>query len=340
MMQKFGYLSHFAIALALGITLTATVPAVNAQDSAKPKVSDGETKAVTAISSAADAAAKLTAAEAFVKKYPKSTLRPEVAKTISNEIGSVKDAAQRLPLAERFLKTFTAEGESDRIRVLVIDDYARAKRGDDAFALGATALAKQPDNVAILTILGLVGAEEVRQQNPKHGPISLQYGLKAIELIEANKKPANMDDETWTYQKTLLPRLYLDMGMLSLASNKPADARPRLEKAIQLDPTEPSGYVYLGGIVDDEYKAAAEAYKGIPEGPDKQAALKKATDLMDKVIDLYAHALGTASGRPEYKPMYDQILESITPYYRYRYKSTTGLQALIDKYKVPAKTTP
>ena len=337
MMQKVGYLSHFATALALAIALAATAFTVNAQDSAKPKLSDGETKAATAINNAADAAAKLTAAEAFIKKYPKSTLRPDVAKTITNEIGSMKDAGQRLPLAERFLKTFTAEGESDRIRVLVIDDYARAKRGDEAFALGTTALAKQPENVAILSVLALVGAEEVRQQNPKHGALSLQYGVKAIELLEANKKPASMDEETWTYQKSLLPRLYLDMGMLSLASNNPTDARPRLEKAIQLDPAEPSGYVYLGGILDDEYKAAAEAFQGMKEGPEKQAALKKATDLMDKVIDLYAHALGTASGRPEYKAMYDQVVESVTPYYRYRYKSTTGLQALIDKYKVAAK---
>ena len=73
------------------------------------------------------------------------------------------------------------------------------------------------------------------------------------------------------------------------------------------------------------------------EGPEKQETLKKATEMMDKVIDLYARALGTAADKPEFKPMYDQVLEQLTPYYRYRHNSTTGLQALIDKYKTPAK---
>ena len=332
-------MSQFSAAIAFAITLGVTLSAVYAQDQAKPK--EGETKAVAGINAAADAAAKLTAAEAFVKKYPKSSLRPEVANVVASEISRVTDPAQKISLGERFLKTFTGDAESERMRAIVIDEYVRAKRGDDAFALGATALAKQPEDVGVLALLAMVGADEVRQQNPKHGTLSMQYGVKAIELIEANKKPANMDEENWKYQKSLLPTLYRDTGMLALASGNPADARPRLEKAIQLAPNEPAAYVFLGGLIDDEYRAAAEAYQGVKEeGPAKQAALKKATDLMDRVIDLYAHALGAASGRAEYKPMYDQVLESLTPYYRYRYKSTTGLQALIDKYKAPAPATP
>ena len=218
---------------------------------------------------------------------------------------------------------------------LVVDEYVLANRADDAFRFGTDILSKQPDNLAVLSTLALAGTEEARKQNAKYATQALQYGVKAIELIETNKKPATMDDAYWTYQQSLLPRLYLSMGALAVASGKPADARPRLEKAVQLNPTEPTAYVFLGGLVDDEYRAAAEAYQAMSEGPEKQAALKKATDLMDKVIDLYARALGGASGKPEYKTMYDQVLELITPYYRYRYKSTTGLQPLIDKYKTP-----
>jgi len=36
--------------------------------------------------------------------------------------------------------------------------------------------------------------------------------------------------------------------------------------------------------------------------------------------------------------MYEQVMESVTPYYKYRHnRSTAGLQELIDKYKTPAK---
>lgn len=326
-------------AIVLMIGLSAVGFGKVGQDQPKPqtKAPEAEMKAAAAINSAPDAAGKLQAAEAFVKKYPKSTLRLEVAQVVANEIARVTDAAQRLTLGERFLKTFSGEGESDRMRTLVIGEYVAAKRVDDAFTLGATLLAKQPDNLAVLTSLAMVGTEEVRKQNAKYATQTLQYGLKAIELIEANKKPADLDDAYWAQQLSLLPRMYLDMGTLALVAGKPAEARPRLEKAIQLNPKEPAAYVFLGGLIDDEYRTVAESHQKMTDGPEKQATLKKATELMDKVIDMYARALGAASDKPEFKAMYDQVLESITPYYKYRYKSTTGLQALIDKHKTPGQ---
>ena len=336
MMHRSNYSFHSVAAIVLTLVVSATgFGAFQDQPKPQTKAPDAEMKAAAAINTATDAAAKLTQAEAFVKKYPKSTLRPEVAQLMTNEIGKVTDAGQRLTLAERFLKTFSGEGESDRIRTLVVDEYVGAKRVDDAFTLGATVLAKQPEHLGVLTTLTMAGTEEVRKQNPKYSTQAFQYGLKAIELIEANKKPANMDDAYWAHQQSLLSRMYLDLGTISLVDNKPAEAKPRLEKAIQLNPKEPTAYVFLGGLIDDEYRSVAEAHQKMTDGPEKQATLKKATELMDKVIDLYARALGAASDKPEFKAMYDQVLESITPYYRYRYKSTTGLQALIDKYKTP-----
>ena len=335
-MQRFSHSSHLVAAVI--VTLLVSLTVVTAQETpTQAKAPEAEVKAVEAIKSAPDAAAKLTQAEAFVKKYPKSTLRPTVVQGLMAEISRVTDAAQRLTLAERFLKTFSADPESDYMKALVVDDYARTNRIDEAFTLGATALAKQPENLGVLSTLALAGTEEARKQNTKYVAKASQYGVKAIEIIETNKKPATMDDAYWSYQQLLLPKLYLSMGALALAANKPAEARPRLEKAIQINPAEPTAYVFLGGLIDDEYRTAAEAYQAMPDGPEKQAALKKATELMDRVIDLYAHALGLATDKPEYKTMYDQVLELITPYYRYRYKSTTGLQPLIDKYKAPAK---
>lgn len=335
-MPRFSHSSHSVAAVI--VMLLVSLTGVTAQETPAPaNAPEAEVKAVAAIKSAPDPAAKLTQAEAFVKKYPKSTLRPTVVQGLLAEISRVSDAAQRLTLAERFLKTFSADPESDYMKALVVDDYVRANRIDEAFTLGATALAKQPENLGVLSTLALAGTEEARKQNTKYVTKTSEYGVKAIEIIETNKKPANMDDNYWSYQQQLLPRLYLSMGALALASNKPAEARPRLEKAIQLNSTEPTAYVFLGGLIDDDYRAAAEAYQAMPDGPNKQAAFKKATDLMDRVIDLYAHALGLATDKPEYKTMYDQVLELVTPYYRYRYKSTTGLQSLIDKYKAPAK---
>jgi tetratricopeptide (TPR) repeat protein len=337
--------SAFSLAVWIGSSAFAQVPGYPQPSESpkpaatdKPQPSEEEAKAANAINAEPDAAAKLAAADKFVKKYPKSTVRLDVARYVASQIAQVADAAQKLLLAENFQKVFTADNEREVIQPVVFDAYFAAQRTDDAFNLAASVLAKQPDNVGVLTQLTIAGTEEAKRRNPKYIPQSMQYGLKAIDIIEVNKKPARLDEQTWDSLKAMLPHLYQSVGILSMASGKLAEAKPRFEKAAALNPAEPFNYVMLGSIADDEYQKVAESYKTMPEGKPKEEALKKATDLMDKVIDLYARAVGTSEGRPEYKQLHDQILQDVTPYYKYRHRgSTEGLQQLIDKYKVPAK---
>jgi tetratricopeptide (TPR) repeat protein len=307
------------------------------KDNNKPKVSEGEAKGAKAISSAPDAAAKLAAAAEFVKKYPKSSLRSEVSSYVLGQIDKVGDGTQKLALAETFQKTFTGDKEQEAIQAIILDAYFAAKRTDDAFTLAASILAKQPEHVVVLSRMLIAGTDEAKRQNPKYIGQSQQYGLKAIELIEANKKPADITDAAWENHKTLLPALYQNMGILSLVSGNSAEAKTRLEKAVTLNPAEPFNYVLLGSIANDEYQQLATSHKAMPNGPQKDEALKKATAMMDKVIDLYAHAVGATDGKPEYTQVHDQLMQDLTPYYKYRHnQSTEGLQQLIDKYKVPA----
>ncbi len=307
-------------------------------DTKTPALSEAEANAVKEINSASDAAAKLAAADAFIKKHPKSTARAEVARYVAGHIAQVADATQKLTLAESFQKSFTADGELEMIQPVILDAYLGAKRTDDAFKFGASILAKQPEDANVLTQLAIAGTEQAKQRNPKYVTQSLQYGLKAIELIEANKKQPNLDEQFWSTIKALLPHLYQDVGILSMASGNMAEAKARFEKANALDPTDPFNYVMLGSIADDEYQKAAEKYKATPEGPAKAEALKQATTLMDKVIDLYVRGVATSEGKSEYKQLHDQILEDVTLYYKYRNNgSTEGLRQLIDKHKAPPK---
>ncbi len=307
------------------------------QEQAKPKVSEAEANAVKAINSAPDAAAKLAAAGEFLKKYSKSPLRSEVAAYVAGEIAKVTDANQKLKLAEDFQKVFKQPEDLELIQLVKLDALLALKQIDDAFSQGASLLAKQPENVAVMSQLSMAGTEAAKGQNAKYVEVSLQYGLKSIELIEANKKPASVDDASWEKQKAMLPFLYLNMGILSLVRGKPAEAKGRFEKAAALNPAEPTNYALLGQIVDEEYQQLALSHRAMPAGKEKDDTLKKATELMDKTIDLYAKALGASAGKPVYKDLETQILQSITPYYKYRHNgSTEGLQQLIDKYKTPA----
>ncbi len=320
-------------ALAVSVFSSASAHAANVA-----QAKEAEVKAMDAIKSAPDRAAKLTAAEAFVKKYPKSTLRPEVVQYMVGEIAQVTDAAQKVTLTEQLQKVFTDQKELEMIQPLTIDAYLGAKRLDEAFSLGATLLSKQPENVGLLTMLTIAGTEEAKKQNGKYVVQSQQYGLKAVELIEANKKPATMDDATWTRRTAMLPQLYQELGVLALVSNNSVDAKARLEKSIALQPNDPISYFFLGSIYNDDYQRMAEKYRALPEGSEKAATLATATELMDKVIEHWARSIGMSEGKAEYQQLHDQVLQDMTAYYKYRHKqSTEGMQQMIDKYKTPAK---
>ena len=109
-----------------------------------------------------------------------------------------------------------------------------------------------------------------------------------------------------------------------------------MEKAVQLGPADPFNYVLLASITNDEYQKLAETYKSMPDGKAKDETRVKVNQLMDKVIDLYAHAVALSEGKAGYEKLHDQTLEDMTPYYKYRHKSSTdGMQKLIDGYKLP-----
>lgn len=333
-------IATFSLAACVGSAVFAlfVTSTTHGQDKNKPKISEAEAKAASAVNTAPDAAAKLAMATEFVKKYPKSTARLELAWYVAGQIADVKDAAQRLALAEGFQKAFTGDKELEAIRTVIIGAYVESKRIDDAFSLAATVLAQQPENVGVLSQMTIAGTGEAKRQNPKYAAQSLQYGLKAIELIEANKKPANFDETAWASQKAMLPHLYQNMAILSLVNGNAAAARTHLEKAVTLNPSEPFNYVLLGSIVNDEYQKLAQTYKSMPESKEKEETLRSASELLDKVIDLYAHAVAASEGKPEYQQLHDQIMQDLTPYYKYRHnQSTDGLRQLIDKYKTPAK---
>ncbi len=341
--------SFFSLVRTLGICalviMTAAVSSIYAQspdysapksqDKKEPQISDGERKLLDKINSAADPAAKLQAATEYSKKFPKSSMRPQVIQHISAEIARVQDPAQQIGLAENFVTIFTGPGEADLINPLLIEVYNKANRFDDSFRLAAVQLQKTPNDVTLLTRMTLLGIDQARNKNPKYVPQSVKYGALAIELIETNKRPENLDEAAWAeYQTRWLPLLYQYLGLVSLMSNEREEAKVRLQKSAEINANDPLTFMYLGILVNQEYQDLAEEHKKVGDGPLKADSLKAATAKMDEVIELFAHFVALAEGNPQLKPAHDQVLTDLTSYYQYRNKgSKEGLDQLIAKYK-------
>lgn len=294
-----------------------------------------EAEALSAISLATNPSTKLAAAEEFINRFPKSNSRLKAAELVAEEILKIKNGTVAITLVERAQSIFTLDEEREILKPVALEAYATGNRPKDAFKLAEEILARNPDDVYVLVQMTQAGADEVRKRNREHAEVALQYGLKAITLIEAGKKPPKVDDETWTQHTANLGQLYQQTAILYLGAGNTAEAKTRLTKATTLRPHDPSNYALLGRVIHAEYVKDTEAYEALTDGKQKQETRKKLDAVVDTIIDAYARAAGLAMGRPEYQPLMQQVIPDLTNYYKHRHnQSTKGLKELINKYRL------
>jgi hypothetical protein len=297
-----------------------------------------ENAAVKKISDAADAAAKLAAAADFIGKFPKSTLRLEVANKIADSIDDLPDVGQRVTLAEKSLTIFTLPDENDVLTRSLLDAYLSAGRAADAFRVAAAWLPKHPDEADRLRRLAVTATNESIKGNNAFINQGRDYGMKAIAQLEADKPMPGIDAAAWAeYKSKYLPALYREVGVLALRAGDKAAARSSVEKAVALKSSDPLVYFILSDIASDEYNQRARQTQAMPAGAERSAEVTHVLKLLDNLIDLYARTIAMADGNAQFAEAVKVIRGDLENYYKYRHNSTEGLQALIDKYKKPAQ---
>ena len=334
-----GLCAVFAGTLTIVVLAAPCAPLQAAQNKDKPaQISDAETKAVAKISAAPDPAAKMLAVGEFVKKFPKSSLRGQVLSALAGEINKLEDGAKRITLFENLLTVFNTPADAEVINPMLVDAYVNANRLDDGFAFGTKVVQNNPNDLATLTSLTMIGSYQASQQNPKYVKQAQDSGAKAIAIIESGKKPDSFDDARWSeYQTKLLPQLYQRMGLMAMVSGNREDAKAKLEKAALLNPSDPITYYSLAGVLNEEYTQKAQDFQKQSPGPLKDLKLKEAEATMDKVIEMWARVVGMSEGNPQLQPLHDATLQDLQAYFKYRHGGKLdGLQQLVDKYKKPS----
>lgn len=317
----------------------AKAAAVQTQQAAAPqqdesKVSGDERKAAEKINKAQSAEAKLQAASEFFKKHPQSVLRPRIAEALGAAVLSEQDERLKASLAETYKAVFNRPGESDRVEGALLAAYINTGRTEEAYRAGQAWLAKNPDDVDILRNLTILASNESIKGNNKFVEQGRGHGRKALELIEADKRPADFDAAKWeAYKASSLPTLYRELGVLATRAGDKAAAKAAMEKAASLKSSDPAVYLVLSEFAGQDYEMLTLEYKAT-EGPAKQAVLQKVQAHVDKMIDLYARAVASMDGNAQYQPAVAQLRQDLESNYKYRHNnSTEGMQQLIDKYK-------
>ena len=324
------YLKNLTKALLLTVAVLLAVAGAGLAQDNKVKVSADEVEAIKKIEKGKTLADKIKATQDFIKKYPKSPARAQAAEYLAGEIARTKDDAQIIQNGETFLTIFTEPAEADLILPDMVYSYSAANRTKDAFATAEKYFSRHPEDVALRYKLAIDGSNLLRSGTKDYATVSRDYAVQTIELIEANKKPANLDDVRWKeYQTKYLPQLYQTIGVYEFNMGDKAKARTSLEKATSLDARDVNSWILLATMQDEEYQELAKNYNATND----DATLKKANEKMDQVIESFARIVALTDGRPEAKNVNDQIRQSLESYYQYRHKNLDGLPALISKYK-------
>lgn len=325
-----------ACALAACICGAGAYASAAAQDNkqAEVKISGGERTAAEKVEKAKGAEAKLQAAAEFVKKYPQSPLRPRVAQALADEIAKVEDKELKVSLAETYGSIFSAPDEAQNISGTLLAAYINAGRTEDAMRAGTAWLEKHPDDVQIMQNLTVMASAEAIKENMQFAEQGRRYGARAIELIEADKRPEHIDAAKWPELKsTILVSLYRETGVLAFKAGDLKAARPLLEKAAELRSPDPGVYLLLAQFAGDDYDIRSKEYK-VASAADRPAALKTAEAALDRLIEAYARAVAMTEGNPAYQQANTALRQDLESNYKFRNNGKTdGLQQLIDKYK-------
>ena len=282
-----------------------------------------EADALAAIKLATNPTTKLTAAEDFVAKFPNSNARLEIAELIAAEIARVRNGSVALALLDRARAVLTTDQEWEILKPVALGAYASGNRTDDAFALANELLAKNPNDLWVLVRMTQLATDEARKRNRKYAETALQYGLRAIALMEKG-----------TTAQSDLSQMYQQTAILYLASGNTQEARSRLTKATTLAPHDPANFALLGRVIYADYLSQEDAFELMPDGKAKQDARKQLEVVLDSMIDAYARAAGLATGRVEYQRLMQQVIPDLTTYYKRRNnESIKGLKQLINRYR-------
>jgi len=301
-----------------------------------PKMSEAEQQAIAKLNAAAGPDAKLKAGVEYLKKNSKAPSRPKVAGYLADEISNVNDPAQRLTLIAEFNKNFNQPAEVEMVKPTMIEALSRQGKFDEVISEGGKYLEKNPEDPIVNTLVAYAGANAVQRQpaNADLARNATAAGVKAVELMEADKKPEKMDVTYWNnFRNAWLPRLYQARGFTLFFTGDKAGAREQLEKSMGLDPYDGNTLLMLSNIQNDEYQALAQKY----QTEKKQAVLDQALSKMDELVDTLARAAAAMEGDARFQQMLPQVTEQLKQYYGFRHNnSTDGLKELIEKYKKKA----
>jgi VWFA-related protein len=178
-------------------------------------------------------------------------------------IQATTDAEQKIRLCQDFLRNYAASRFAEWVSNRLVEAYYSKGDWNNFYAAAGTAIAKYPDDVDVLVLVGWVIP---RLYNPNDSGAAARLAQaesdlkRAIQLIPSLPKPANLTDEKFAAYKTSeMSRAHSGLGLVDFRRGEYGKAVAELQQAVlgvaSPDPTE----LWAIGISLQQLKRYAEA---------------------------------------------------------------------------------
>ncbi|MEZ5345032.1 MAG: hypothetical protein R2681_05680 [Pyrinomonadaceae bacterium] len=275
------------------------------------------------------------AGKEYIEKYGANEADKEIVDYLKGAIPTIEKSIED-DLAAEAKRKLEAEKQARYAR---FNKDVTAKNWDDTYVSGAEILAKEPDMLDVMLVLGSIGLDEISKTPPisKYNDATIKYANMAVAKMNSGVKSKDYGAYAYTYNTkdnatawmnyTIGMIMYHSQGKTDPAKKKEAlnylYAATRFESDRKKEPR-------IYGTIGDWYFAKATELNGERmkldqadeanfEAIDKSVALEKA--YADRAIDAYARALQIARANTKVTQAYkDTMLDLIKKLYDFRYQ--------------------
>jgi len=177
------------------------------------------------------------------------------------------EAARKIELGNKFLQKYPKSPFEERIDVGMMNAYRERREWKDAYHFGDSALALEPDDVDVLTIVGWT-IPHVSNPNDPDADQQLTkaqtYANHALDVLAKLKKPKDLTDEQFAAAKSMRQfQAHSALGIVNFRRNDYENSAKELQQATAGNPTpDPTDLFILGVDLQNlkRYGDAAGAY--------------------------------------------------------------------------------
>jgi tetratricopeptide (TPR) repeat protein len=205
---------------------------------------------------------------------PKIDPEEEKAYKAFSGAAAPQDSSKQIQLGEEFVQKYPQSKYDEQVYATLMQDYFNKQQLDKMYAAADKALVLNPDDVAVLVLVGWTIPHNYDPNDMASEPLldkAENYEKHAMEVMDKLAKPANMTDEKFAKAKQdALSQAHSGLGLIYFRRQNYAESVTELQMSEKIasapDPTD----FYVMGIELNQlkrYPEAAEAFDSCAKLP-------------------------------------------------------------------------